>query len=221
MRFLLTIVSLIFSWIFFLLYISNNSKDIAGNVDITNSSIQKFSPEIFFFSVCFFIIWVVFFVYFSNFTQQNLEKIKTEKYIGKIVFLLYVAIVYFFIDMLYESVFLFILVSLFFISSFIFNFFLFIPRYRKLLKYIGLFSLYISTLLSMWYLYDGFNILAFIVLLYSSVFNFLFHKKYTNYVSFIFSIISILFLIYFLYFFLFELYIEYIYIYFQQLRNYD
>gem|GEM_PF-2678328 len=137
------------------------------------------------------------------------------------IFVVYALIIYFFIDMLYDNILLFILVLLFLISSFIFNFFLFIPRYRKLLKYIGLFSLYISTILSAKYLYGGFNIIPFIILLYSSVFNFFFHKKYINYVSLTFSILSVLFLIYFLYFFLFELYIEYVYIYFQQLRNYD
>ena len=221
MRFLLTIVSLIFSGIFFLLYISEDSKKIAWGIDLTSNSIQTFSPEIFFFSVCFFIVWIIFFVYFSNFTQQNLEVIKTEKYIWKVIFVVYALIIYFFIDMLYDNILLFILVLLFLISSFIFNFFLFIPRYRKLLKYIGLFSLYISTILSAKYLYGGFNIIPFIILLYSSVFNFFFHKKYINYVSLTFSILSVLFLIYFLSFFLFELYIEYVYIYFQQLRNYD
>lgn len=221
MRFLLMTVSLIFSAIFFLLYISKDPSNIAWNIDVTHSSIQAFSPEIFFFSVCFFLLWVFFFLFFSNFGQQGLEKVKTEKHIGKLIFVLYVLVIYFFIDMLTDSIFLFVLVSLFILSSFIFNFFLFIPRYRALLKYIGLFSLYVSTVLSAIYLYSGFNILAFIILLYSAIFNFVFHKKYTNYISLWFSILSGVFLIYFLYFFLFELYIEYIYIYFQQLRNYD
>jgi len=221
MRFLLVVVSFIFSFIFFLLYISSDLTNVVWNIDIMNISINTFSLKKFFYSICFFVIWIFFFFFFSDFTQKSLEKMKTREFIWRFIFVLYLCFIYFYIDMLYYNIELAIIVLLFIISSFIFNFLLFLKKYRKILKYIWLFSIYLSSIWSVYYLYYGFNILVFVILIYSSVFNFLFHKKHTNYISLSFSILSILSVMYFLYFFLFEFYVEYIYIYMQQLRNYE
>ena len=77
----------------------------------------------------------------------------------------------------------------------------FFQNSRKLLKYLGLIFLYISSLFGMMYtMKNGINILVFLIIAYGIAFNVDVHNRFQNYISLCFAFLGSFFLIYFIFF---------------------
>ena len=77
----------------------------------------------------------------------------------------------------------------------------FFQNNRRLLKYLGLLFLYVSSIFAIIFTFkNGMNIFIFLIIAYAVVFNLDVHKRFQNYVSLSFAFLGSFFLVYFLFF---------------------
>lgn len=152
-------------------------------------------------------IYIKFF-YFNTFLSKVFTKSrKKDKTLISYFFVYFFVLFSFYINYLdyIANNFLFIISLNWFIFSVIIFYSLiklkFFDWNKTTLKYLWLFSIYISSFF--WVLYilrNDFSIIISLVLVYWVVFNFIFHKKFENYVSLFFVFFDIIFLVYFYFF---------------------
>lgn len=215
MKFLLFFVSILFSFIFYVFHSLSQGRDIFWE-KISNSYIfESFSWNLLIESFSFVLIGVIFVYLFSSLKEKWAFKLKSYKteimYFLFYIFLIFYIYFYFFTKDL--NIYLLVLIILFIVWDVIFNHISGIKQlspYKIKLRYFWLFTNYVVSYFSIFYIYKYW--IAYIpvsILLFSIFFNFLVHKKFKNYISLFNSIIFIWFLSYSLYFFLYK-YIDYI-----------
>lgn len=211
MRLLLFFVSFTFSFIFYIFYNLNKSKNIFWDKILSNFDSNWLFWNFLYESFIFFIISIIFLFYFS---PRSWEKsIFLDKY--KILFLIFytlIAFLFYFTNIFYNK-FIIITLVLFFIWDILFKFISNINRsYFKNNKYkirfLWIILNYISIIFSFYYLfYKDFYVYLFLISIYSIVFNYQVHKQYTNYISLTISFLLSMFLFYI---FILEIYDFYI-----------
>ena len=214
MKFLLFIVSIIFSIIFYIFHNLTIWKDIFLNNISNTVNLLSFTSNLLFESFIFVLISIFFLYLFSDFKYKWINKLNTYKIeISYFIFYIYFLFNIYFFDNWIDYKALIIIIT-FILSDLLFNHISNIKlliNNHKYIRYLWLFINYTSSLLSVLYIiFISFNFIIILILIFNIVFNFLLHKKYVNYISLINSILIILFLFYYLYNFIFELYIKYI-----------
>lgn len=137
----------------------------------------------------------------TKFLTKNEEKDKTlVSYFWIYVFIL----ISFYLNYIFLNK-SFIICTTGFLFSFSIYYFLlklhFFKDIKKTLKYLWLFSLYISSISWIFYIVkNDFSIIIYLILIYSIFFNLIFHRKNENYISLFFSFFIGVFIIFFTYF---------------------
>jgi len=216
MRLLLFFISILFSFIFYVFYLYSIWKNIFLDKLDVFYNIDVFSTNLIYEAIVFFVIWILFFVYLTDFKKEK-ELIKNKhkinflinKEVFKLNFLtttLLLISVLSFIGISYilkyfiTSIYL-VLFYLWFIYHIIFFFFLTKVKififYKKILKIISLLFLYISSISWAYFLFNNdLNYLILWTIVYSISFNLRIHFKYSNIISLFFWIFWIIFLIF-------------------------
>lgn len=214
MKFLLFFVSFIFSIIFYIFYNLTIKKDILWNTISNSIELLSFSWNLLIESFLFIFIGIIFIYLFSDLKYKWNTKIGNYK-IEILYFLFYIfSIFYIYFINNWFSFYITIIIIFFILSDILFNHIsniIFFKKHKENLKYLWLILNYISSLLSIYYIFNNsIEFIPFIILIFNIIFNILIHKNYINYISLLLSIFTILFLFYNLYLFLFEIYIEYL-----------
>ena len=211
MRFLLLLISFIFSFIFYLFHI----KIVWDSIFFwkINNPIQFdtifLKPGI--ISIIFIIIWIIFLLFFSDFKKNNnKEKISFKELLNilynnilSFIFLLISPLwLYYYFNTLqlghkYLSIIYFILSILFYFILINIKYFKNKKDYRIIVKYLSLIFIYLSTVFWILYILKQWNnSIIYIIITYSLCFNFYIHLKFKNFISLLFSIISLGLLLY-------------------------
>ena len=197
MRFLLVLISFIFSFIFYLFDI----KIVWESIFFAHWTI----------SLIFFIVLILFFIYFSDFkknkekTQINFKellKLLCDNIITLVFLLIFPLWLHYIFNILWLNYYFMSLI--YFILSISFYFLLINIKYLKnkkdfriTVKYLSLIFVYLSTVF--WILYtikNEENYLIYFILFCSICFNLFIHFKFKNFISLFFSISTIIFFLY-------------------------
>ena len=207
MKFLLLILSLIFSWIFYLFYIKEKWESIFfGKITNTYTVDTLFiSPGL--ISLLFLIIWIIFFILFTELKKNN--SLDKKEFFSLIKSNLFNLIFLLIIPILIQSIFNYLKLNYYYLSIiyFIFSLLLYYivinfkiiknnKEYRIIIKYLSLIYIYLSTIFWIIYTYSKIDYLIYFILFYSIIFNFIIHFKYKNYISLLFSIFLIFIIIF-------------------------
>lgn len=208
MRLLLFFVSFIFSFIFYSFYLLTKWKNFLWEQAFYNLKIVSLSSNLLIESMFFLVIWFIFIVYFTSYKEN-----KIQNFYNKILYLLYyfLLITPFYFGFFKPDfiIFTFIIIFIFWDLNFnyISNLKYFMNEKIKL-RYFWLVLNYLVFISSLIYLFIvDFSYYIILIIVYSIIFNFFIHKKYSNYISLFLSILSCLMLIYFLFLKIKEFYI--------------
>jgi len=224
MNLLIFLVSVLFYLIFYFFYIVSNGKSIIWYSFSQNTYFSSLSWNLMIESISFVILWVFFYMYFSDFSYKKAKSIDEEKEKTTIInpllkfiksnnkyfLIIFITLFlsFFIVYLLYSLVSQQIIFYLFYLSLF---FSLFIYFYLIKLEYFKINTLklkktsiiltYISIFLwASYLLLLGLNIYILSSLFILCLFNLYIHSKFENYLSFLAGIITINFIIYFLYY---------------------
>lgn len=208
MRLLLFFVSFIFSFIFYSFYLLTKWKNFLWDETFYNLKIESLSSNLLIESVFFLVIWFIFIIYFTSYKEN-----KMQNFYNKILYILYyfLLITPFYLGFLNPNFIIFIFIIIFIFWDLIFNYIsnlkYFIHEKVKL-RYFWLILNYLVFISSLLYLFIvEFSYYIILIIIYSIVFNYFIHKKYSNYISLFLSILWCLMLIYFLFLKIKEFYI--------------
>lgn len=244
---LLILISLYFSFIFFIFSLSNSWIIFFWFTFSSQYFLNSLFSNLIIDSIIFIIFWLILFFLFKNsgnkkdynieelvddnnstineFTSLETSKLLNKdniKYnINKKNIILFISILFFifigfFIIFKLKLLYIFWLASfiLYIIFYYIFTNIDFFTNRKSLIWWFSFILLYISIISAIFYfILQNFDILLFIILIFSIYINLKIHIKYENYISFSFAILSPIFLLYYLYFWYLS-YLEYWWIFF-------
>lgn len=210
MRFLLFLVSLIFSFIFYSFYLLSSWKSFFWENINYEYYFDSLSWNLLIESIVFLFFWVVFLFSFTSYKTNDLNNKINYNVILYIFYYLFLILPIYF-NIFYFNFTLFSILIFFIFWDIVFKFIsnLIIFKDQKInLRYFWLILNYLSFISSFFYLFIiDFSYYIFLIIAYSILFNFYIHKKYTNYISLLLSIFGALFFLYFLFLKIKEIYI--------------
>lgn len=208
MRLLLFFVSFIFSFIFYSFYLLTKWKNFLWEQAFYNLKIESLSSNLLIESIFFLVIWFIFIVYFTWYKEN-----KIQAFYNKILYFIYyfLLITPFYLGFFSPDFIIFTFIVIFIFWDIVFNYISNLKYFnheRLKLRYFWLVLNYLVFISSFVYLFlVDFSYYIVLIIIYSIVFNFFIHKKYSNYISLSLSILWCLMLIYFLFLKIKEFYI--------------
>ena len=210
MRFLLFFVSGLFSFIFYVFYLLSSGKNIFWEEVMKIWEKTSLSWNLLIESILFLLIWITFVLFFSPLWDDK-KTINKEILYSTIFYLFLLIPVYFWLFVVNKIIFVLLIIFIFW--DICFRILSNIPSFsiqKTNLRYFWLALNYLSTLSSLFYLLIvDFSYYLLLVCLFSTVFNYQIHKKYSNYISLSASILIILVLIFHLFLKIQEIYVSF------------
>jgi hypothetical protein len=199
MRFLLFLISFVFSFIFYVFYLLSKWENIFWEQILNVGNVVWVSWNLLIESSVFIVVWVVFIILFSPLNQDR-KSINKEIFYNVLFYIFLLAPLYFQIFSVNKMIIILIIIFIFWDICFrvLSNVSIFVKQKIKL-RYFWLALNYLIVVSSLFYIFlINFSYYLFLISIFNIVFNFKVHKKYWNYISIALSISIIITLLFYL-----------------------